>query len=681
MDGSPSDQDGPPPPTPIIHILRPHHIGILSILMLTFKEEFETRALSAPFLLHVYRILLYEISEVAEPKPWHQLIREISSGPTGDIGGARYDAQYLIEALKDVHIDLRNADELTLFLQGVPMLFSERDDEPAVFTRRSPFGFFCRRCYITFLKLSIVGVVRLQRDYQAWRHGDSKAGYGDKPLDRLNNDSFLFRTKHDLEQYATPDAYAAFEKARDVADVSEAVECLRRYFEQCFHYQRDSKYRQHTLIQLVRFYYQRREFAAAKDLLDEAIETARRANDKVSVEYCKTLKARMPNKEPGRRPALNPIEPNVHPYEVLFDVKKLMQVEFEQPLIASFERIVEVIGVFDQWAEQENTSQSDAEQWGQHAVQSLVWKAAGCTRLGDIEENIVIAFTEVASDDNNRITVLLNRAYKEARQGKYVEALCMLLEPDVWRGLAMSDYELWANEVWHILVLRATRRGQVRLFREYLRPKRPMGVYRSRDYFLELRGSHSSKIRDPLHEVIYSLNCGQGTSSVEPLLTSLWDSEFQCRFGSYRTGVTLLADVCMEFGMTKRPKRILQDIMPQIINGDDLEQRALACFTMARCLIAAGDADNPGLEEAVEYLDMAEADYATLEMYVALAKVQYLLAVVYNSMGREDARNAAAERHRDTSEILLVNGGDALDNEVHEIWTLVTDVGAALSMR
>jgi hypothetical protein len=34
----------------------------------------------------------------------------------------------------------------------------------------------------------------------------------------------------------------------------------------------------------------------------------------------------------------------------------------------------------------------------------------------------------------------------------------MLLDPDVWRGLTLNDYLLWANQVWHILVLRASRR-------------------------------------------------------------------------------------------------------------------------------------------------------------------------------------------------------------------------------
>jgi hypothetical protein len=36
----------------------------------------------------------------------------------------------------------------------------------------------------------------------------------------------------------------------------------------------------------------------------------------------------------------------------------------------------------------------------------------GCIQLADISERIVIAFTDVGSEDSNRLTVLLNRAYR-----------------------------------------------------------------------------------------------------------------------------------------------------------------------------------------------------------------------------------------------------------------------------
>jgi anaphase-promoting complex subunit 5 len=70
----------------------------------------------------------------------------------------------------------------------------------------------------------------------------------------------------------------------------------------------------------------------------------------------------------------------------------------------------------------------DSEQWSQHAVQSIVWSAAGtdlqrwistlfdtdtgCEKLAVIEENIVTAFNETGGDCNDVITVTLNRTYR-----------------------------------------------------------------------------------------------------------------------------------------------------------------------------------------------------------------------------------------------------------------------------
>ena len=41
-----------------------------------------------------------------------------------------------------------------------------------------------------------------------------------------------------------------------------------------------------------------------------------------------------------------------------------------------------------------------------------IQSSLGCNRLSAISENTVIAFTEVGGDDNNRLTVTLNQAYR-----------------------------------------------------------------------------------------------------------------------------------------------------------------------------------------------------------------------------------------------------------------------------
>jgi hypothetical protein len=53
--------------------------------------------------------------------------------------------------------------------------------------RRSIFGYFCRRCFVSFLKLSFSGVVELQKNYQSWCAGDPQAGYEPVVKDQLNN--------------------------------------------------------------------------------------------------------------------------------------------------------------------------------------------------------------------------------------------------------------------------------------------------------------------------------------------------------------------------------------------------------------------------------------------------------------------------------------------------------------
>lgn len=55
--------DDLPPPT--VHTLRPHHISLLAVFLLLFKEY--EASLPLPFTLHVYRVLLNQVSEARLP--------------------------------------------------------------------------------------------------------------------------------------------------------------------------------------------------------------------------------------------------------------------------------------------------------------------------------------------------------------------------------------------------------------------------------------------------------------------------------------------------------------------------------------------------------------------------------------------------------------------------------------
>jgi anaphase-promoting complex subunit 5 len=108
---------------------------------------------------------------------------------------------------------------------------------------------------------------------------------------------------------------------------------------------------------------------------------------------------------------------------------------------------------------------------------------------------------------------------QRARQGKYQDAIAVLLEPNVWRGLSLHDYSQWASQIWHIIVLRASRRlshfyklleplylkwldlcsGQLRQYNDLLKAMRPAGTFNPRDYFFGATASTTSIIRDPLY--------------------------------------------------------------------------------------------------------------------------------------------------------------------------------------
>jgi len=55
-----SGRAGTPPP--VHHVLRPHHIDLIAIFLLVFKEFHNN--LPPNFLLFIYRFLLFEVSEV-----------------------------------------------------------------------------------------------------------------------------------------------------------------------------------------------------------------------------------------------------------------------------------------------------------------------------------------------------------------------------------------------------------------------------------------------------------------------------------------------------------------------------------------------------------------------------------------------------------------------------------------
>lgn len=66
---------------------------------------------------------------------------------------------------------------------------------------------------------------------------------------------------------------------------------------------------------------------------------------------------------------------------------------------------------------------------------------------------------------------------------------------------------------------------------------------------------------------------------VDKLLVALWHAEFQCRYGLYRTGLVMLADISMEFGMSQKARRMVEDIMPQVTTRCPDQSTVLTSFS------------------------------------------------------------------------------------------------------
>ncbi|KAH6918616.1 hypothetical protein BKA70DRAFT_1247713 [Coprinopsis sp. MPI-PUGE-AT-0042] len=682
------DSNGPPSLPPTQWVLKPHHLVLLAFLMATWKD-LDIKKLPSPFAIHLQRTLLHEISEVTIPRTHRQLLNEIASGPQADVK----ESQQLIATLRTVHTEVYSIEKLGNFLASIPALFIDKvaDDSPR-FMRRSLFGYFVRRCFFSYIKLSYQGLSKLQTDFEDWCAGKSAKLREPPPAD-FTLENHIHNTGSHKKTWAQPDKYSAFEMGKAVGDENEAIESIRSFFEQHFHDQIDSGFRQHALLNVVHWHYINKEYVAARKLLGEAITASRTANDRATLLHCLSLLNRLPSGS-GDKASINEIQPDLDPLEVLFDVKKLIDEENEQPLSAAFEKIVQAMGLYDHRLDSgkidfgkppPSSIPDENYQWARHTVESVVWQEAGCIKLADISERIVIAFTDVGSEDSNRLTVLVNRAYRTARQGKYNEALSILLEPTTWRGITLTDYNLWAYELWSILALRAVRRGQHRHYTEYLLPRRPQGDFSPRYHqFEHALAASLPAVRQCIFQVLELKQNDQISSSIRDLLKLLWQSEFLGRYHAYRTGIILMADFGLEYGMAKKSKRILGDIMPQLISGDDLEQRAVACMTFARCLLAAEDGQTHTQQTCLDvcrYLDIACQDFMALQMYRSLKEALFIQIAVCETIGRVADRNRLLGAFKQADEEDKKMAEWVVDEEVQRIHATLVLVGSGLASR
>ncbi|KAF8520196.1 hypothetical protein BU17DRAFT_47043 [Hysterangium stoloniferum] len=695
----PNIEDLEPPPPPLNHVLKPHHIGLLAVILLAYRRD----ASPSPFfMLHIQRILIEEVSETALPRPYDMLVQELTYS-------ASIEALSLNKALRLVvscSSPINTYDYILhqpKHLNGIDSMhdfFSVEKDEEE---RHSYFGLFCRRCCISYYKLSFAGIDRLREDFLKWAQGEYSSGYNLQENKRKGNGHLLFPTAGDEKDYGSAESFAAFQKATAEGDISEAVESLRTFFDQHFSDANESGVRQHALLNLAIFHYNNCELAVARKVMSkllmfsflhlhsfvqyllEAITVARTSSDKVTLQHCMSLLRRLSPHEGSPALPLTEIHANASAIHIVSDVLKLL-VQTKEPVISLFSRVMQSWGCYDKSCSPTGGPPAEHEQWAIHAVQAFIWKISGPESLARPEEDIVLTFTERLSSNEARWDAFRSRAERHARQGRVTEALAVLLDPECWSNLNLRLYNDWACAVWRVLANQVKRRGQIRLLHEYYRDQIPFLRMETLEMFTRSlpppKGQCLSPLldRDAILHAKHHYKWHNTLATVQPLLRGLFAAEFRGHWSMYRIGIVLLADLTIDLEMRKYGRRILEEIMPQIMPGDDIELRAFACYVLARCIVNSANGQMTAISAAIPYLAIAEEDYGTLEMLSCQQDVLYFMASIFNTLGMQQDRDSAAARHARSVQISQAWTQAEVPTEAIEICSIITEVGARIAV-
>jgi len=291
-----------------------------------------------------------------------------------------------------------------------------------------------------------------------------------------------------------------------------------------------------------------------------------------------------------------------------------------------------------------------------------------------------MTFTD-AGDDDARMSAICSQALRLTRQGNPSSALKLLLAPQTWRGLNFRQYSLWAMQVWNVFDFTAGRKGQVALQREYLQPNKP-----PIPPILQALGPKSpfeakSVLTESLRAAIQFKESKSPVSAIKPLTDALYSSEFRGMYGYYRVAVVLLADVCIDLDLPEMGKDMVEEVLPQILLGDDLELRAYASMTYGRCIIASSGVDlfNPILKTSRPHLVRAVKDYKSLAMSSKALDAMYTLSAVCHNLGMSTERDAWATQFwtidESKKEIERDGGKGKEGEEMRAVFEVVVGVG------
>ncbi|KAB5594123.1 hypothetical protein CTheo_2460 [Ceratobasidium theobromae] len=654
--------------------LHPRDIGVLSALILCFRPPTSTYAkapaVTTSVMIHILRVCALEVSNLSEPSSYKALLRKFSDAPRKP-NDRLEDFLAIWQRDRKHQTDPNSMSDIFWNVDTLVNFDGDNTKQHFPLDRRSLFGISVRRARLNWVKMSFQGQVEFVKQYQAWLKGE---GPKKNPPRSEPAKLLLFPTAVDHVHHARTQVYEDYLAAVATGNTQTAAESLRRFFDQPLTDSDDTGLHQHALLNLARLHYCVGELLGARRALEEAIKVSRAANDRDTLQRCMALLRRIaPSAESPQV-----IQKGTDPIDVLWDIKRSM--DMGEPIQVGFSKLFECMG-----CEHALPTTAIIDYWSRYSVRGALWRLAGIDSLAQTQDNMIIAFTSPGQASEPRLTSQLARARQLSRRGQAIDAVAGLLSPGVWKGLNAVQKETWAREIWMILEGRAKRRGQGRLIRNFIRPRRPADMLPTQ----VLREDHMFLRRlDPLQQLqnaIDVIHSQQIPLSLQPLLDALWTTEFRGTWKWYRIGIALLADVGIGLGMARSGREFLEECMSQILNSDDLEQRGYACFTLAKCIMTSAKGDeNPipparvqeHLRLSLFYLHQAEQDYAAIEFYAGRLDVLYTLSVVYHNLGMVSERNHAAELHAQVEKERVEALNAEVDEELKAVMDLITEITA-----
>ncbi|KAF8321656.1 hypothetical protein DL93DRAFT_2093642 [Clavulina sp. PMI_390] len=617
---------------PVAHLLFPHHIGVLLCIYLYVRGT-DLGPIHKKMKQRMLSVLAREIGEMEPPTPFRELIgrMEISTKDKGIIK----TFEYLQWRLTDLYVKPSYQDERS---------------SPSHFARSF------RTIPSSLSKLSFAGQLRLQNDFVAWINGSNESGYHLSTRDRRNGLQ-MYPVIIDLMELSKPEYYYESETALKAGHSNVASDTLRRFYDQRFamsddswalganpelfiveHYINTLYLAWHECITL-RAKYTR----PAWQFLEEGIKVSREKNDPFTLDSCQSLMQRLQPDPASLFLALDrraTIKAGSSPLDTLWEVKKLL--DLGEGLHLCWTKVYESVGVWDARLR----SNLGIAKWPLHAVMAILWRLAGVETLAGMHERIVMTFVPVG-DDDARVNVICGQAKMLTRQGQSNEALKLLLDPQTWRGLNFRQYRVWSRAVWSTFDFTAKRKEQHQLRQSFLKANQPPEP----SVMQSLGGSTNplmkrTAIVERLREAREIKASGVSVPAIKPLMEAIWSAEIRGMIGYYRTAVVLLADICIDLDLSHTCVGWLEEILPGVLLGNDLELRAYASVTYARCLIASCETgmNESKLKETRPHLIRAVKDYRAISLYPQALDALCILSIVCDNLGSHAERDNWAEQ-------------------------------------